>query len=60
MRSTYTEVITQWTESAPYWEKHPDIIRDMFALVTQALTADPAITGRDAVLDVATGPAEPG
>jgi hypothetical protein len=41
-------------------EKHPDIIRDMFALVTLALTADPAITGRDAVLDVATGPAEPG
>jgi hypothetical protein len=47
-------------ESAPYWEKHPDITCDMFALVTQALTADPAITGRDAVLDVATGPAEPG
>jgi hypothetical protein len=46
MRSTYTEVITQWTESAPYREKHPDIIRDMFALVTQPLTADAGITGR--------------
>jgi ubiquinone/menaquinone biosynthesis C-methylase UbiE len=54
-----TEVIKQWTESAPYWEKHRDIIRDMFAPVTQALIEDAAITGRAAVLDVATGPGEP-
>jgi ubiquinone/menaquinone biosynthesis C-methylase UbiE len=53
-----TEVITQWTESAHYWEKHWDIIRDMFAPVTQALIKDAAITGC-AVLDVATGPGEP-
>jgi SAM-dependent methyltransferase len=54
-----TEVITQWTESAHYWEKHRDIIRNMFAPVTQALIKDAAITGRAAVLDVATGPGEP-
>jgi SAM-dependent methyltransferase len=54
-----TEVITQWAESAPYWEKHRDIIRNMFAPVTQALITDAAITGGAAVLDVATGPGEP-
>ena len=54
-----TDVISQWTESAPYWEKHRDIIHDMFAPVTQALIKDAAITGRHAVLDVATGPGEP-
>ena len=53
------EVITQWIESAHYWEKHRDTIRDMFAPVTQALISDAAITGRAAVLDVATGPGEP-
>jgi SAM-dependent methyltransferase len=53
------EVISQWTESAHYWEKYRDIIRDMFAPVTQALIKDAAITGRGAVLDVATGPGEP-
>jgi ubiquinone/menaquinone biosynthesis C-methylase UbiE len=54
-----TEVITQWAESAPYWEKHRDIIRNMFAPVTQALIKDAGITRGAAVLDVATGPGEP-
>jgi ubiquinone/menaquinone biosynthesis C-methylase UbiE len=54
-----TEVIKHWTESAPYWEKHRDIIGEMFAPVTQALIEDAAITARAAVLDVATGPGEP-
>ena len=53
------EVISQWSESAPYWEKHQKIIREMFAPVTQALIEDAEITGRRAVLDVATGPGEP-
>jgi len=55
----HTEVINQWTESAPYWEKHRDIIRGMFGPVTQALIKEAGITGRDSVLDVATGPGEP-
>jgi SAM-dependent methyltransferase len=53
------EPITQWTESAPYWEKHRDLIRDMFVPVTQALIKDAAITAGSQVLDVAMGPGEP-
>ena len=53
------EVIGQWSESALYWEKHREIIREMFAPVTQALVEDAKIVTRHAVLDVATGPGEP-
>lgn len=53
------EVISQWSESAPYWEKHRKIIGEMFAPVTQALIQDAEITADCAVLDVATGPGEP-
>ena len=53
------EVISQWTESAPYWEKHRDTIREMFAPVTQALIQDSAIMELSTVLDIATGPGEP-
>ena len=54
-----SEVISQWSESASYWEKHREIICEMFAPVTQALIKDAEIAGRRAVLDVATGPGEP-
>ena len=54
------EVIGQWRASAPYWEKHREIIRGMFAPITQALVQDAKIIPRQAVLDVATGPGEPG
>jgi ubiquinone/menaquinone biosynthesis C-methylase UbiE len=53
------EVISQWSESAPYWEKHREIIRGMFAPVAQALIEDAGIIARRVVLDVATGPGEP-
>lgn len=53
------EIINQWSESAPYWERHREIIREMFAPVAQALIEDAEITSRRAVLDVATGPGEP-
>jgi len=53
------EIISQWSESAPYWEKHREIIREMFAPITQALIEDSEITTRRVVLDVATGPGEP-
>ena len=53
------DVISQWSESAPYWEKHREIIRGMFAPITQALVEDAAITTRRVVLDIATGPGEP-
>jgi SAM-dependent methyltransferase len=53
------EVINQWTGSAPYWEKHREIIRHMFAPVTEALVEDAHIGSRHSVLDIATGPGEP-
>jgi SAM-dependent methyltransferase len=53
------EIVTQWSESAPYWEKHREIIREMFAPIAEALIEDAEITTGQFVLDVATGPGEP-
>jgi ubiquinone/menaquinone biosynthesis C-methylase UbiE len=53
------EVIKRWRISAPFWEKHRDIIRGMFAPITQALIEDAEIGTQNSVLDVATGPGEP-
>jgi ubiquinone/menaquinone biosynthesis C-methylase UbiE len=53
------DVITQWSESAPYWEKHRTVVREMFAPVSQALIDDARIVKGQAVLDVAMGPGEP-
>jgi len=53
------EVISAWRASAPFWEKHREIIRQMFATVTQALVEDGLIGSRHAVLDIGTGPGEP-
>ena len=53
------DVINRWSASAPFWEKHGEIIRQMFAPVTQALIEDAQIGNRDTVLDVAMGPGEP-
>jgi len=52
-------VINQWRNAAPFWEKHRDMIRQLFAPVTQALVEDALIGSRHAVLDIATGPGEP-
>lgn len=53
------EVINRWSGSAPFWEKHREIIRQMFAPVTQALVEDGQIGSQHSVLDIATGPGEP-
>jgi len=53
------EVISRWSETAPYWEKHRAVIREMFAPVTEALIEAARIRRRNNVLDVATGPGEP-
>ncbi len=53
------DVKTQWSESAAYWEKYRETIREMFAPVTDALIADARIEKDDTVLDVAMGPGEP-
>ena len=52
-------VIDRWSGAAPFWEKHREMIRQMFAPVTQALVEDALIGSRHAVLDIATGPGEP-
>ena len=53
------EVINRWSASAPFWEKHGEIIRQMFVPVTQALVEDAEIASPHAVLDIAMGPGEP-
>jgi ubiquinone/menaquinone biosynthesis C-methylase UbiE len=53
------DVRNKWQESAPYWEKHRNIIRTMFAPITEALIQDSAIAPGFSVLDVGTGPGEP-
>jgi ubiquinone/menaquinone biosynthesis C-methylase UbiE len=53
------EVINRWSGSAPFWEKHREIIRQMFAPITQALVEDGQIGSQQVVLDIATGPGEP-
>lgn len=52
-------VISAWRGSAPFWEKHREIIRRMFEPVTQALVENAQIGRGYAVLDIATGPGEP-
>jgi ubiquinone/menaquinone biosynthesis C-methylase UbiE len=53
------EAITQWSDSAAYWEKHRVVICEMFAPVTEALIAAAGITRGSTVLDIAMGPGEP-
>jgi|SRR5690348_2118029 SAM-dependent methyltransferase len=53
------ELISRWTETAPYWEKHRAVIREMFAPVTQALAQNAEVARGRTILDVATGPGEP-
>lgn len=53
------EIIGQWSESAPYWEKYRPVIVGMFAPVAQALIDEARIGKGNSVLDVATGPGEP-
>jgi len=52
-------VIDGWSGAAPFWEKHREIIRHMFAPVTEALVEDGRIGSGHAVLDIAMGPGEP-
>lgn len=53
------EILNRWSGSAPFWEKHREVIRQMFAPVTQALVEDALIDSGNAVLDIAMGPGEP-
>jgi len=53
------EILNRWSGSAPFWEKHREIIKRMFVPVTQALVEDGQIGSQHVVLDIATGPGEP-
>lgn len=53
------EILNRWSGSAPFWEKHSEVIRQMFAPVTQALVEDALIGSGHTVLDIAMGPGEP-
>jgi enediyne biosynthesis protein CalE5 len=48
-----------WRQSAQYWEKHRQVIRQMFVPVTQALIEEAEIVRGFHVLDVGTGTGEP-
>jgi len=54
-----SEVLREWRESAPYWEKHRATIGAMFTPVTEALVEEAGIVEGRSVLDVAGGPGEP-
>jgi SAM-dependent methyltransferase len=53
------DIVGNWSQSAPYWEKHRETIRKMFAPITEALIKDAHISTGDNVLDIGTGPGEP-
>jgi SAM-dependent methyltransferase len=50
---------THWRQSAPYWDKHRNVIRRMFAPITEALILEAGISPGNTVLDVGTGSGEP-
>jgi len=56
---TEPDMVQRWNGAAPYWEKHRDVIRQMFAPVTSALVEDAGIGSGQEVLDIGTGPGEP-
>ena len=49
----------QFSAAAPFWEKYSDVIRQMFAPVSQALAEAAQIGRGHTVLDIATGPGDP-
>jgi ubiquinone/menaquinone biosynthesis C-methylase UbiE len=53
------EIISRWSGSAPFWDKHREMIRHMFGPVTSGLVAEARIGVGQSVLDIATGPGEP-
>jgi SAM-dependent methyltransferase len=52
-------VVAEWRESAPYWEKHAATVRQLFAPITASLIRIAHITAGQQVLDIAGGTGEP-
>lgn len=59
MATDERNILAEWTESAPYWEKHAATLRAMFAPITDALIAAAALGAGQRVLDLAGGAGEP-
>ncbi|MEK6289471.1 MAG: class I SAM-dependent methyltransferase [Acidobacteriota bacterium] len=53
------DVLREWRESAPYWAKHADTVRSLFAPITAGLIEAGGISNGHSVLDVAGGAGEP-
>lgn len=53
------QLIQEWSATALFWDKHREIIRQLFAPVTDALAGDTQIDKGHTVLDIATGQGEP-
>jgi SAM-dependent methyltransferase len=53
------DVLGEWRESALYWEKHAETIREMFAPITSALIEQARISDGVSALDLAGGTGEP-
>ena len=47
------------TSSAPFWDKHREVVRELFAPVSEALIEDAGIISGSSVLDVGTGHGQP-
>lgn len=59
LMQTEKQVIQEWSATALFWDKHREIIRQLFAPVTDALVEDAQIGAGHTVLDIATGQGEP-
>lgn len=53
------KTLQEWRKTAPFWKKHSDRIKTMFAPLTEALIKDAGISEGQTVLDVAGGAGEP-
>src|SRR3954465_11502079 len=54
-----SEVDAKWRDAAPYWHRHAETVRSMFAPVTAAMIKAAEIAPGDGVLDIAGGSGEP-
>ena len=54
-----SDTLQEWQQTAPYWTKHHNTIRTMFAPLTRALIKQAHIVQGQSVLDVAGGAGEP-
>lgn len=57
---TENPALLSWTETAKYWIQYSDMLREIFAPLTEALIEQANIEVGQSVLDVAGGSGEPG